>query len=211
MWTMSISAMLFKSSTDICGEVPMPADAKLSWPGRCLAYAISSATDFTVGEGFGGHLDAYHLAGARAVVHDELLAERCGELLREGARDDVGAAACRGGHDEAHRLRRISGLRRRSGADQGRQEKGRGQKQIRFDHGSSIFLVSTTRLHFSISAWTRRPISSGLLALGVPPHSAKRRAISGSATTRLTSRLIRSAIAPGMPGGPAMPRKELAS
>src|SRR6266705_219421 len=48
---MSIPAMLFKSSTDICGEVPMPADAKLSWPGRCLAYAISSATDFTGSEG----------------------------------------------------------------------------------------------------------------------------------------------------------------
>src|SRR5438309_5298353 len=43
----SSDLMLLKSSIDICGEVPTPADAKLSWPGRCLAYAINSATDFT--------------------------------------------------------------------------------------------------------------------------------------------------------------------
>src|SRR5882724_13492494 len=164
-----------------------------------------------VGGRFGGELDAYHLAGAGAVVDDELLAERFGELLREGAGDDVCAAAGRRGHDEAHGLRRIRHLRRGPGADQGQQEKRRGRKRISLDHGSSIFLVSTTRFHFSISVWPWRRISSGLLALGVPHHSAKRCAISGSATTRLISRLIRSTIAPGMPGGPAIPRKELAS
>jgi hypothetical protein len=43
-------------------------------------------------------------ARARPVVHDELLLERFAERLRKDARIEVGPAARRRGHDEAHRL-----------------------------------------------------------------------------------------------------------
>ena len=48
---MSIFAMLFSSSTDMCGEEPWPPVAKLSSPGRALAKAISSFTECTLSEG----------------------------------------------------------------------------------------------------------------------------------------------------------------
>jgi hypothetical protein len=45
-------------------------------------------------------------AAPAAVVHDDLLAERARQLFRERARGDVGRAAGRERHDEAHRARR---------------------------------------------------------------------------------------------------------
>ena len=47
-------------------------------------------------------LDTDHVAGAGAVLDEELLLERLGEMIRHHARDDVGAAGGRRGHDDAH-------------------------------------------------------------------------------------------------------------
>ena len=55
-----------------------------------------------VGRGARDALDADHVAGAGAVLDEELLLERLGEMLGHDARDDVGAAGGRGGHDDAH-------------------------------------------------------------------------------------------------------------
>ena len=63
-----------------------------------------------VGRGLGDQLRADVAAGAGPVVDDDRLAPCVGELLRDGAGEDVGGAARRERHDEADRLRRI-GLR----------------------------------------------------------------------------------------------------
>src|SRR5204862_6156488 len=121
-------------------------------------------------------------------------------LQRDRTRDDIGAAAGCGGHDEAHGLRRI--LARRRACE-------RQQQQRRYC--SSSFLAATTFFHFSISAPTWRFISSGLLALGVPPHSANLCPTSLSASILRASRFKRSTTAGGIPAGPARPMNEVAS
>ena len=62
--------------------------------------------------GLRGELGADDAVGAAAIVHDDGLPPRLAQLLRDGARDDVGAAAGRKRHDEAHRPGRIGRLRR---------------------------------------------------------------------------------------------------
>src|SRR4029079_12733005 len=66
-----------------------------------------------VGRGFHADLRAERAAGAGAVLHDDLLLQRLGQLLRGDARDEVGAAARRERRDEADRLRRVGRLRHR--------------------------------------------------------------------------------------------------
>ena len=63
-------------------------------------------------------------AAAAAIVDHDLLAEGARQFFRDGACGDVGRAARREGHDEAHRLRR-PGLRpgRHDGERQGKQKK----------------------------------------------------------------------------------------
>lgn len=52
-----------------------------------------------------GHdLCAHVASGARPVVHDELLAKRTAKVRHQRTRQDVGSAAGRKGHDDAHRL-----------------------------------------------------------------------------------------------------------
>jgi hypothetical protein len=53
---------------------------------------------------FGHGLHADRAAAARAVIRDDLHAERLAHALRDGSRDGVDAAAWRGGDDEADRL-----------------------------------------------------------------------------------------------------------
>ena len=66
-------------------------------------------------------------ARAGPVVDDDLLAERFGELRRHDARHEVGAAAGRGGHDDAHGfdgiLLRWSWKARRGGSERKDQER----------------------------------------------------------------------------------------
>jgi len=84
-------------------------------PGAAFAAAMSSATDLIVGDllvqhgvqcngaraheqrvavgrGARGGFDADDIAGAGLVLDEKLLAQGVGEVLREHARDDVGAA-----------------------------------------------------------------------------------------------------------------------
>ena len=61
-----------------------------------------------VGRGLGDEVGADVAARARPVVDHDLLREALGELLRDDASDDVGAAARREGDDEADRLGGIS-------------------------------------------------------------------------------------------------------
>ena len=65
-------------------------------------------------------LGADHLSGAGPVLDHELLAHGLRQPLGQDARADVGAAAGLGRNDDAHRPRRIVGLRvrRGDGADQ---------------------------------------------------------------------------------------------
>ncbi len=57
-----------------------------------------------IGGGSGHRLGAYHAARAGAIVHDHRLAPSVGEPLADCARDDVGAAAGRVGHDDPDRF-----------------------------------------------------------------------------------------------------------
>ncbi len=60
--------------------------------------------------GFGHEVGADIAAGTGPVVHDEGLAESLGQLGRHGAGQDVGGAARRKWHDDAHRLGRPGAL-----------------------------------------------------------------------------------------------------
>jgi hypothetical protein len=69
----------------------------------------------TVGLRFDYEIGADHPDGAGPVVDDERLAERGVQLVRQRAREYVGAAACRPWHDDTYRLVRIGGVRLRRG------------------------------------------------------------------------------------------------
>src|SRR5262249_17570590 len=60
-----------------------------------------------VGLGLRHFLERQDAEGAGLVLHHEGLAEALAQLLAEHARDDVGRAARRIGHEDAHRLARI--------------------------------------------------------------------------------------------------------
>ena len=64
-----------------------------------------------VGRGLGDDVGADDAARAAAVLDHHGLAEVFGERRHDAARDDVGAAAGRGGDDEADGFVRVLGLR----------------------------------------------------------------------------------------------------
>src|SRR5207302_115635 len=69
----------------------------------------------------------------------------------------------------------------------------------------------TTRAHFSVSLAKNVAKSAGEPGSGVPPSSAMRAFIRGSAKAALSSLLSRSTISAGVPAGAAMPYHALAS
>jgi len=73
----------------------------------------------------GDLLDPDHLPGTGTVLDEELAAERARQLIREHARQDVGAAPGRGRNNDAHRARRIIRLCRRRMGDQQKPSQGR--------------------------------------------------------------------------------------
>ena len=79
---------------------------------------------------------------ARAVLHDELLAEPLGELLRQQPRHHVDAAARRHRHDDAHRLVGVGGV----GGEGAEEKEGEGGDEGR--------RVGKGALH-GLSAWTK--------------------------------------------------------
>ena len=83
--------------------------------------------DIAVGRRLGDRIDPDGAAGARPVVDHDRLAETLLEMRLQGARQDVGAAAGREGHDQADRLGGIRLGRRRNtreGGEAGRQRDG---------------------------------------------------------------------------------------
>ena len=70
---------------------------------------------------------------------------------------------------------------------------------------------STTFAHFAVSAAMTLPKSSGVPAIGLPPSSARRSRIFGSASARLTSALTFSMTSRGVPFGMPMPNQAVAS
>ena len=62
-------------------------------------------------------------ACAAAIVHQDLLSPGLGELLRQQARHDIGRAARRKGHDDAHRLMGRSGRAPWDGRHHGRRHR----------------------------------------------------------------------------------------
>src|SRR5262245_2292438 len=69
----------------------------------------------------------------------------------------------------------------------------------------------TTFAHFSVSAVCSFQNSAGVPGIGVPPSSASRSFIFGSASAALISRLSFATISLGVPLGAAMPNQALAS
>src|SRR5436305_3504888 len=70
---------------------------------------------------------------------------------------------------------------------------------------------STTFFHLSVSDCTTAPKPSGVTMIGMPPSSATRCFIAGSARISLTSLLSLSTISSGVPFGAPMPNHALAS
>src|SRR5450759_961911 len=69
----------------------------------------------------------------------------------------------------------------------------------------------TTAAHFSVSSATSLPNSAGDIGIGVPPSSAKRAFIFGSANAAATALFSVSTTFGEIPFGPAMPYQTLAS
>src|SRR5882672_2597600 len=69
----------------------------------------------------------------------------------------------------------------------------------------------TTFAHFAVSAAMTLPKSTGVPAIGLPPSSARRACILGSASARFTSALTFSMISAGVPLGMPMPNHAVAS
>src|SRR5262249_38515762 len=82
---------------------------------------------------------------------------------------------------------------------------------IRVSYSALIPAARMTLPHFSVSSAMSLPYSAGEPDSGVPPISASRALIVGSARPALTSRLSRSTMSAGVPFGAAMPKHQLAS
>src|SRR6266571_2791022 len=159
-------------------------------------------------------------ARAGLVLDEHLLLPNFGELRRHEARERVGAAAGRKGHDDAHRLRG-EGLRgggegenrQRFGErrDLRRGEEQRAQRGERTDHSTLAPEATTTFAHFAVSAAMTLPKSAGVPLIGLPPSSARRASIAGSASARFTSALTFPMISAGVPLGMPMPNHAVAS
>ena len=74
-----------------------------------------------IGRSGGDRLGADHAAGAAAIVHEHLVAELLGELVRDQPPDHVVAAAGRERNDQPHRLVGIVGRRGRAERQQQRE------------------------------------------------------------------------------------------
>ena len=79
-----------------------------------------------VGRRLGGGFEREVAVGARAIFHQECLAHRLGQPLRDDARDDVGRASGAVGHEDLHRP---GGIRFLRGRGRGTQDVKRHAKQ----------------------------------------------------------------------------------
>ena len=113
----------------------------------------------TVGRRLGDDLGADGAAGTRTVIDDQLLAESLAEFLAENARQRLGAAAGREGHDKAQRLVRIIGLRRH--CREHRQRSAENDCACRDHASNSTFSLSTAfmRCTESPARWVQMMLS----------------------------------------------------
>src|SRR5213592_767080 len=81
----------------------------------------------------------------------------------------------------------------------------------RADHSTLAPEETTTFAHFAVSAAMTLPKSCGVPAIGLPPSSARRASILGSARARFVSALTFSMISAGVPLGIPMPNHAVAS
>ena len=89
---------------------------------------IDQQNGVAVGRGVHDRFGADVVSGSGLVLDDELLAEPLRQPLRDHARGDVGAAAGREWHDDAHRTRWI-GLRHRDARQRRQRDRGCGEMQ----------------------------------------------------------------------------------
>jgi hypothetical protein len=90
-----------------------------------LVEHVADEQGVAVGRGLRRGLERDIAVRARAVLDDEALAERLGELRRDDPRDDVRRAAGRVGHEHPHRAAGVGFLRR--SREHGREQQGRGE------------------------------------------------------------------------------------
>ena len=92
-WVILMPAMAIKSSADICGDAPVPDDAKLTLPGLAFTYSMNSATFLAGTDGIGrGAKDGSHAdvpAGANPVFYYDLLAQFLCKELADNPGDGV--------------------------------------------------------------------------------------------------------------------------
>src|SRR6266850_1494916 len=144
-------------------------------------------------------------AGAGAVVDHHLLAHLIGELLREGARIDVGRTAWRESEDHADRLRGVLG--RRNAHECQRED----CKES--SHRYSGF-TPASRATFCQRAISPRMYSanfSGEVGAGSAPCLANCSLISAEASSLTVSRCSRSTMSFGVAAGTTSPCHELTS
>ena len=137
-----------------------------------------------VGRGLGAVAHADHRAGARAVDHDDLFAERVGEFLRDDAADGVDAAAGRIRHDQLHdavgiivgrRRLQLKADYRRGHADENRKA---------FDRSLFVARISSSTFFVHLaSVWQVSPcFGTGLRGHGCASAIAIAAAMNGSGT-----------------------------
>src|SRR5262249_21174016 len=78
-------------------------------------------------------------------------------------------------------------------------------------HSGLMLPARITLAHFSVSAASSFPNSSGVIGIGTPPSSAKRAFSRGSARTAFTARFSVSMTSAGVPLGATIPLQTLTS
>src|ERR1019366_3056335 len=101
-----------------------------------------------------------------------------------------------------------TGLRRKERLGTANREVHKGRS---YGHSALRWAARTTFAHFSVSSAMNLPNSVGVIRIGVPPRSAKRCFIRGSARPALISWLSRSTISGGVFLGAPSPYHALAS
>src|SRR5262249_20268591 len=133
-------------------------------------------------------------ARTRAVLDNEGLAKTIRQPLTHRACHDVRWSACRKWHDPAHRPRRIIERQRDARHDRECGSACRQMQKIsagKFHdatlHSALMLRARMTLLHFSVSSAMSLPKSAGEPASALPPDSAIRALIVGSARAVLVS------------------------
>jgi len=190
--------------------------AEQAWPGRQRG-RIAQQNRIAVGRDAMRDLacrDGAAAAGG-AVLDDDLLAERCAELIGDRTCHDVIAAARRLRNDQRDRAARIGLRHRRCSAkhDQGRNRDDDPACRHRrpFPHSPFKPIACTSFDHRFSSRSISATYSSGAPGIGSAPSSASRFRTSSVASSAFNSRFSRSTIGRGVPAGASSVERCVAS